>query len=125
MSGNAKFRWFLLAPLLVVLFVVVNSPVISPAGELEDAQAEVRLNPDNADAHINLGIAYRKADQPKDAVASHKQAIRIKPDYAVAHHALGKAYFELGRYQEAIAAYKEAIRTKPNNLYPHNRLSHL
>jgi len=38
MSGNAKFRWFLLAPILVALFVVVNSPIISWAGKLEDAQ---------------------------------------------------------------------------------------
>ena len=27
MSGNAKFKWFLLVPILVVLFVVVNSSI--------------------------------------------------------------------------------------------------
>ena len=43
MSGNVKFRWFLLAPLLVALFVVI-SPVVSWAGELEDAQKKVRQN---------------------------------------------------------------------------------
>ena len=43
MSGNVKFRWFLLAPLLVVLLVVVNSPIISWAGELEDAQEQALL----------------------------------------------------------------------------------
>ena len=42
MSGNIKFRWFLLAPILVALFVVVASPVISWAGELEDAREQVR-----------------------------------------------------------------------------------
>ena len=41
MSGNAKFMWFLLAPILVVLLVVVASPVISWAGKLEDAQEMV------------------------------------------------------------------------------------
>jgi len=47
MSGNAKLRWFLLAPTLVALFVVVASPVISWAGKLEDAQeqAQVSLSP--------------------------------------------------------------------------------
>ena len=49
MSGNAKFR-FLLAPIFIVLFVV-TSPVISWAGELEDAQKQVRQNPNSADAH--------------------------------------------------------------------------
>ena len=41
MSGNIKFRWFLLAPILVALFFV-TSPVISWAGELEDAREQVR-----------------------------------------------------------------------------------
>ena len=43
MSGNAKFRWFLLAPIVVLLFVVVNSPVISWASETSyvDIQAAV------------------------------------------------------------------------------------
>jgi len=50
MSGNIKFRWFLIAPLLVALFVVVNSPV-SWAGAIEDAQEQVRQNPNSADAH--------------------------------------------------------------------------
>jgi len=85
MSGNVKFRWFLLAPILVALFVVVASPVVSWAGELEDALEQVRQNPNDADAHYNLGVAYLKLDQYQEAIASYKEAIRIKPDYANAH----------------------------------------
>ena len=85
MSGNVKFRWFLLAPILVALFVVVNSPIVSWAGELEDAQKKVRQNPNDADAHYNLGVAYYNLGQYQEAVASYKEAIRIKPDYANAH----------------------------------------
>ena len=33
MSGNAKFRWFLLAPIVIALFVCVNSPAVSWASE--------------------------------------------------------------------------------------------
>ena len=57
MSGNAKFRWFLLAPILVALFVVVNSPIVSWSGELEDALEQVRQNPNSADAHYGEKIA--------------------------------------------------------------------
>ena len=53
MSGNVKFRWFLLAPLLVALFVVVTSPVVSWAGELEDAKERVRQN-----YKSNVSLAY-------------------------------------------------------------------
>jgi hypothetical protein len=52
MSGNVKFRWFLLAPILVALFVVI-SPVVSWAGELEDAQKKVRQN-----YKSNVSLAY-------------------------------------------------------------------
>ena len=57
MSGNIKLRWFLLAPILVVLFIVVNSPVILLAGTIEDAQEQVRQNPNSADAHYGETIA--------------------------------------------------------------------
>ena len=52
MSSNVKFRWFLIAPLLVALFVVI-SPVVSWAGELEDAQKKVRQN-----YKSNVSLAY-------------------------------------------------------------------
>ena len=58
MSGNIKFRWFLLAPIVVALLVVVTSPV-SWAGELEDAQEAVRQNPNDAEAHFILGFYHR------------------------------------------------------------------
>ena len=41
MYGNAKFRWFLLAPIVLALLVVTSS--ISWAGELEDAQEQALL----------------------------------------------------------------------------------
>ena len=59
MSGNIKFRWFLLAPILVAISVVISSPVISMAGELEDAKEDVRKYPNDSAAHYNLGNAYR------------------------------------------------------------------
>ena len=71
MSGNVKFRWFLLAPLLVALFVVVTSPVVSLAGELEDAKEDVRKYPNDSAAHYNLGVAYNKVGHHQKAIASY------------------------------------------------------
>jgi len=122
MSGNIKSRWFLLASLLVALFVVVNFPVISMAGELEDAKEDVRKYPNDSAAHHNLGIAYLKLDQYQEAIASNKEAIRIKPDYASAHYNLGLAYLKLDQYQEAITSNKEAIRIKPDHANAHLNL---
>ena len=96
MSGNVKFRWFLLAPLLVALFVVVNSPVISMAGELEDAKEKVRQNPNDANAHGRLGGIYLTLGRYQEAITSLKEAIRLDPNYALAHSGLGVAYELLG-----------------------------
>jgi hypothetical protein len=55
MSGNAKFKRFLVAPIVVALLVVVSSPVVSWAGTIEGAQEGVRQNPNNATNHFLLG----------------------------------------------------------------------
>ena len=112
MFSNAKFRWFLLAPILLAISVVVNSPVVSLAESLEDAQEQVRLHPNDAKAHHYLGQAYHKAGQLQKAIASYKEAIRIKPDYADSYNNLGNIYIKLFQFQEAIAPYKEAIRIR-------------
>ena len=77
MSGNVKFRWFLLAPLLVALFVVVTSPVVSWAGELEDAKEDVRKYPNDSAAHYNLGLAYDDLGQYQNTIASYKEGSGI------------------------------------------------
>ena len=53
--------------------------------KLADVQVRVRQNPNDAEAHLYLGVAYYDLGQYKEAVASYKEAIRIKPDYANAH----------------------------------------
>jgi len=83
MSGNVKFRWFLLAPLLVVLFVVISSPVISMAGELEDAKEDVRKYPNDSAAHYNLGIAYDELGRYKEAIASYYVQVKVKEQAAI------------------------------------------
>ena len=71
MSRNIKFR-FLLAPIVVVLLVVVTSPV-AWAGFLEDKQEAVRQNPNDAQAHHNLGLAYANSERYQDSIASQSR----------------------------------------------------
>ena len=52
----------------------------------------LRINPEDADAHFNLGIAYRKSGKCQEAIEAYKQAIRINPDFAMAHDNPGLAY---------------------------------
>jgi len=82
---------------LIISFVFLLAPtaqVATYAGEIEDAKEEVRKNPDDADAHFNLGYAYGDLGKHKKAIESYKQAIRFDPDYAMAHYNLGVCYID-------------------------------
>ena len=72
----------------------------------------IRIKPDYADAHVNLGVAYNKLGQYQEAIPFLKEAIRIRPDLAEAHNNLGAAYHDLGQHQNSITSKKEAIRIK-------------
>ena len=122
MSCNAKFRWFLLAPIVLALLAIVTSPVISWVGELEDAQEQVRQNPNDAGAHYHLGISYSEVGQYQNAIIHLKKTIQIKPDLAKAHHSLGFVYKNNGQYHKAITSYNEAIALKPGNAGAHYHL---
>src|SRR6516225_9524262 len=51
--------------------------------------AALRLKPDFAGAHNNLGNVLREQGQLAEAVASLQQALRLRPDFAEAHFNLG------------------------------------
>ncbi len=89
---------------------------------MEAFKQAIRIKPDLALAHLNLGVAYGELGRYQDAIESYKQVIRINPDYAEAHLNLGVAYGELGRYQDAIESYKQAIGINPDLADAHNNL---
>ena len=81
-------------------------------GSLQEAIAElraaIRLIPDDADAHNNLGLALADQGKLEQAIAEHRAAIRIEPDLAEAHCNLGVALAKQGKRDEAIAALRKA-----------------
>ena len=85
-------------------------------------QSALRLKPDDATLHFNLGITYSRLEQYENAVNAFKEALRLKPDLALASNSLGLAYFNLDRYSEALAAHKEAVRLEPNDATAINNL---
>ena len=94
---------------LIISFVFLLAPtaqVATYAGEIEDAKEEVRKNPDDADAHFNLGYAYGDLGKHKKAIESYKQAIRFDPDYANAHFNLGITYIILRDKSSALKQHK-------------------
>jgi len=50
----------------------------------------VRINPDYAEAHYNLGIALAKQGRSEEATREFSEASRIRPSYQEARQALGE-----------------------------------
>ena len=68
--------------------------------EFEVYKQAIKINPDDAKAHYDLGLAYGESIKWKKAIKSYKQAVRINPDYAEAHYYLGVAYIDLNDEEE-------------------------
>jgi tetratricopeptide (TPR) repeat protein len=87
-------------------------------GNLEQAiqsyKEAIKANPDDFDAHFELGGCYSELGNEQEALKATKEAVRIRPDYPFAHIALGLSYYNLGRYQEAIETYKHAVELDPH-----------
>src|SRR6185295_6100531 len=74
----------------------------------------VRLKPDYAGAHYEIGWIYNEQNNYDAAVRSLRTAISHRADYPDAQNKLGYALRNLNRNPEAIQAYNEAIRLKPD-----------
>jgi Flp pilus assembly protein TadD len=63
-------------------------------GDLEKAVREfqevIRLRPQMASAHYNLGLAFRKQNRENDAVIEFRRALAVDPQFRPAREALGR-----------------------------------
>ena len=80
-------------------------------GYLEQA---LKIAPNFAWAHYNLGITLKKLGRLNEAKASYNQAVAFKNDYAEAQSDLGITLQELGRLDKALASYNQAVALKPD-----------
>ncbi|CEG11502.1 hypothetical protein MSIBF_A1490001 [groundwater metagenome] len=88
----------------------------------EEAEKEfreaIRLNPNYADAHNNLGNLLIILNRYEEAEKEFREAIRLNPNYADAHNNLGNLLKNLKRFEEAEKEFREAIRINPNYVNP-------
>ena len=85
-------------------------------------QKAVQLEPEDAEAHYNLGNTLMGLGRLEEAEASYKQTIALKSDYAEARNNLGMTLQALGRLEEAEASYRQAIAMKPDYAPAHYNL---
>ena len=104
----------------------VLGALFGQVGQIDDAlianQNAAGLDPDDADAHFNLGITLTQIDRLLDAESSYRQAVTLRPDFAEAFGNLGNVQKTLGRLGEAEASYRCAIKVKPGYADAHYNL---
>jgi tetratricopeptide (TPR) repeat protein len=99
----------------------------------------VQLNPDLAEAHFQLGIAYDLLDMQKEqagefvetktdekkktrsekaferAVVTYKKWLAVNPKDDVAHFNLGRTFSKLNKDEEAVDSFEQAVKLKPDD----------
>jgi tetratricopeptide (TPR) repeat protein len=95
------------------------------AEAIAEYREAIRLKPDLAAAHNNLGYTLHVQGKLAEAIAEYREAIRLKPDDDTAHVNLGIALRNQGMLEEANAALREAIRLKPDLAEAHCSLGHV
>jgi tetratricopeptide (TPR) repeat protein len=85
------------------------------------AQA-IKLDPELAEAHFRLGLAYDAVGKEQEAEGAYKKAIEVykkHPDEtakdAETHYNMGQAYAGLHLYTEAVREYRQATKLKDDD----------
>lgn len=74
----------------------------------------LEINPDDAEAHLNLGLAFERLDQRPRAIGEYRLSLKLKPSIPEAHYCLGNALIAEGRLPEAIGELGRALQLRPD-----------
>jgi tetratricopeptide (TPR) repeat protein len=122
---SAIFKW-IIAGLIVAIFVVglliTWSVFIKPKAprsalerDLFVAEAKVKANPKDAQAHAELGAALFQLGRKEEALEAYKKALSLNPQGSGFHFGLGFIYRSQGKLDLAIKELKAENAIVPNH----------
>jgi len=102
--------------------VDVHEEGASGVPTLNAARQAFRVNPNNDNVHVNLGLALDNKGDLEAAIGEYREALRLNPNNDIAHYNLGLALDDKGDLDTAIGEYREALRLNPTYENAHNIL---
>jgi tetratricopeptide (TPR) repeat protein len=93
-----------------------------PKDALRHFEIVVRLQPQSAPAHYNVGVALEASGRAGEAAPHYEAALQIDPGYSLAHNNLGNLRLAGGRIDEARREYERAVASGPRNAEARNNL---
>ena len=100
----------------------IRAELFSGTNRPDDAIRELKdilaVDPNSAEGHLLLGIAYRTVGAPEfmgEAVAELRQALALDPTFVPARFYLAHIYVDLGRFERAREELDAALAQMPRN----------
>lgn len=82
----------------------------------------LKINPNYAPAHNNLGQIFQELGENKKAIKCFEKTIKIQPGLAAPYNNLGNLLLELGENTKAVNCFEQALKIQPNLFAAHNNL---
>jgi Flp pilus assembly protein TadD len=83
----------------------------------------LRLDPQDAQAHLNLGTMYAQGGRNEEAIRELEASLQLNPNSAIAHANLGFVLLSAGRPSDAAAHFVAALKLNPNYAQARNGLA--
>lgn len=87
-----------------------------PQAALAHFEEALRIDPNFADAHLQLGHVYRALGRLKDAESSYQEAFRLNPEVATPAIAIGNLHLVAKENEDAMRWFRRAIGIDPRNM---------
>jgi 4-amino-4-deoxy-L-arabinose transferase-like glycosyltransferase/Tfp pilus assembly protein PilF len=86
-------------------------------------QAALNRNPNDPEAHFQLGLAWLGRAQPREAAVEFSAVLRVKPDDLAARLQLAGLASSQHNTSEAIDRYRDTLRVAPDSVLALNNLA--
>jgi len=100
---------------------------LAEAGKLTCAvaafQEAIRLDPNSAEAHYDLGVAFVRLQQLRQGMEQFQLALKSKPDSIQIRNSLGAVLLDMGQAAAAQAEFEAAVQVDPKSVFALDHLA--